>query len=458
MKKMKKLLSVMLTALLIMQLGSICLGAFAANDYTIVSPYEDVVWEGDNAWGAYKGTLHSHSTYSDATETLSTMIKEYYNQDYDFVANADHGITGVEWNKAPEKRFLYNYQLLIGYSFEHLTDEEYEQITAGSYPLYDGTIRDKKMTCVTGANELNHVSLTKNHVNGYFLPAEVGNGPIGGENEYGYEQAVKFVDECGGLSHINHPGDWLASNSDMNNVNRKDAVEFFGNLMLKYDSCLGTEVFNEDNGTTGYDRILWDNLLMYTLPYGKNVIAFSNTDAHDKENVDTSFSIFMMEENNVENIKATMQSGAFFGVTRRIRANPVLGPSTEIDAMNKDIPYPMFKSLTVDGHKITANVTNASTVQFIANGEVIKYVPVDGNGTVTLDLDTIEGAEDFLYVRAEIMGEGGMCISQAMVIDNGTAPLEFVEPELTLAEKFIRFFESTMIYSIACELINLIKG
>ena len=458
MKKFKKALSIMLTALLIMQLGSVCMSSFAANDYTIVSPYADVVWEGDNAWGAYKGTLHSHTTYSDATETLSTMIKEYYNQDYDFVANADHGITGVEWNKAPEKRFLYNYQLLIGYSFEHLTDEEYEQITAGSYPLYDGTIRNKKMTCVTGANEHNHLSLTKNHVNGYFLPESVGNGPVGGENEYGYEQAVKFVDECGGLSHINHPGDWLASNSDMNNVNRKDAVEFFGNLMLKYDSCLGTEVFNEDNGTTGYDRILWDNLLMYTLPYGKNVIAFSNTDAHDKENVDTSFSIFMMEENSVENIKETMQSGAFFGVTRRIRANPVIGPSNEIDAMNKtDIPYPMFKSLTVDGHKITASVTDASAVQFIANGKVINHTAVDGDGTVTLDLDTIEGAEDFLYVRAEIMGEGGMCISQAMVIDNGTAPLEFVEPKLTIAEKFIRFFESTMIYSIACELISLIK-
>ena len=224
MKKFKKTLSVMLVALLVMQLGMGCVGAFAASDYTIVSPYADVEWEGDEAWGAYKGTLHTHTTYSDATETLSTMIKEYYNQDYDFVANADHGITGVEWNKAPEKRFLYNYQLLIGYSFEHLTDEEYEQITAGSYPLYDGTIRNKEMVCVTGANEHNHLSLTKNHVNGYFLPEDVGNGPVGGENEYGYEQAVKFVDECGGLSHINHPGDWLASNSDMNNVNNKEHI------------------------------------------------------------------------------------------------------------------------------------------------------------------------------------------------------------------------------------------
>ena len=107
MKKFRKILSIMLTALLIMQLGSVCMGAFAANDYKIVSPYENVKWSGDDAWGAYKGTLHTHTTYSDADDTLPVMIKEYYNQDYDFVANADHGITGVEWNKEPDTQLLY---------------------------------------------------------------------------------------------------------------------------------------------------------------------------------------------------------------------------------------------------------------------------------------------------------------------------------------------------------------
>lgn len=457
MKKFKKALSIMLTALIIMQLGSICMSAFAANDYTIVSPYKDVIWEGENAWGAYKGTLHTHTTYSDADDTLPVMIKEYYNQDYDFVANADHGITGVEWNKEPDTQLLYTYQLLIDNPYEHLTDEEFEQITSGSYPLYDGTVRNKKMVCVTGANEFNNLSLTKNHVNGYFLPADKGNGFPGAENELGYEQAIKYIEDNGGLSHINHPGDWLDSNSDSNVVNDAEAVEFFGNLILKYDSCLGTEVFNERNGTTGYDRILWDNLLMYTLPYGKNVIGFSNTDAHNTDNVDTSFSIFMMEENTVENIKATMQNGAFFGVTRKLRPNPTLNHFEELDVMNTDIPYPMFKSLTVDGHKITASVTDAQFVQFIANGKVISKTDVNGSGTVTLDLDTIENAEDFLYVRAEVNGEGGICVSQAMIIDDGTAPLEFEEPKLSIVDRLTMIFKGSKIYTIAMELVRLIK-
>ncbi|MBE6771195.1 MAG: hypothetical protein E7547_03505 [Ruminococcaceae bacterium] len=460
MKKFKKVLSIALTALLIMQLGALCFGASAANaDYKIVSPYEDVIWSGNNAWGAYKGTLHTHTTYSDADDTLPVMIKEYYNQDYDFVANADHGITGVEWNKEPDTQLLYTYQLLIDNPYEHLTDEEYEAITSGTYPLYDGTARNKKMVCVTGANEFNYISLTKNHVNGYFLPADKGNGFPGAENELGFEQAIKYIEENGGLSHINHPGDWLDSNSNPDIVNDPESIKFFGDLILKYDSCLGTEILNERNGTTGYDRILWDNLLMYTLPYGKNVIGFSNTDAHHTGTVDTSFSVFMMEENTVENIKKTMQSGALFAITRKLRPNDVIGPAEEIDVSNTDLPYPMFSSLTVDGHKITAEVTDADTIQWIANGKIISKSTVnDANPVITLDLDTISGAENFDYVRVEIFGEGGLCISQAMVIDDGSAHLTFEADEPTFFESIVNIFRGSKIFAIIVELYRLIKG
>lgn len=448
MKNAKKVLSILLSTIMLMQFAVI---GFAADaDYTIVSPYEDVIWEGDGAWGAYKGTIHSHTTYSDADDTLPVMVKEYYNQDYDFLAIADHGITGVDWDEEPETQILYTYQLLIDNPYEHLTTEEYEQLKNGTYPLYDGTIRNKKIVPVLGANEFNNLSLTKNHVNGFFLPADKGNGFPGMENEMGYEQAVKYIDENGGLSHINHPGDWLATNDNPDAVNEPENIKFFGDLMLKYDSCLGMEVFNERNGTTGYDRILWDNLLMYCLPYGKNIIGYSNTDAHNTDNVDTSFSVFMMKENNVENIKETMQNGAFFMITRRLRPNDTIGPEWEIDTMNKGLPYPMFTSLTVDGHKITATAKDATEIRWIANGEIISKSAI--NGAVTLDLDTIDGAEDYQYVRAEIYGEGGLCISQALVIDNGSEPLEFEEEEMSFIERLRIFFKGTKIWTIISEI------
>ena len=424
-------------------------------DYTIVSPYEDVIWEGEGAWGAYKGSLHSHTTYSDGNVDLATMVKEYYNRDYDFLANADHGVTGVEWNKAPKKVLLYSYQKLLGYDVAHLTDEEYVAITTGTYPTADGTVRNNGMTCVVGANELNNMTLTKSHVNAFFIPSNVGNGYGGWEN--GFEDAVKFTDKHGGLSVINHPGDWLESRGNISSVSDPKNVKYFGDIILKYDSCLGIEVFNETNSVTPFDRILWDNLLMYTLPYGKNVIGFSNTDAHTVENIDSSFNIFMMEENNVENIKETMQSGASFMVTRELPCgNDIIGPAEGFDMKNTDVPYPVFTKVAVDGHKVTVKAENASTVQFIANGEVI-YSTEIGAGEVTLDLDTVEGAENFQYVRAEAFGEGGICLTQALVIDDGPTD-EFQKDKgiLPFIKKVIFTLKSSRLWVIIVELFRML--
>lgn len=452
---MKKLIS--LTLCFLICFSAVVLTANAESEYTVISPYSEVVWDGDNAWGAYKGTLHSHSTYSDADVDLATMIKAYYNQGYDFLANSDHGITGVEWNRKQPTLLLYAYQKLSGKTVAHLTDEEFEAITTGTYPLEDGSVRGKKMVCVTGANELNNLTLTKCHVNAFFLPEGKGNGFGGSEN--GFEKAVKFTNDNGGLSIINHPGDWLESNNDISQVSKQENIEFFGDILLKYDSCLGMEVFNEKNSVTPYDRILWDNLLMYTLPYGKNVIGFSNTDAHVTENIDSSFSIFMMKENTVENIRETMQSGASFLVTRSLkRGNDIIGPSKAFDVRNENIPYPLFTKVTVDGHKITVKANDAHTVQFIADGKVIYKTDATAD-EITLDLDSVDGAENFSYVRAEAFGDGGLCLTQALVIDNGSEPLEYEDKNTlaSIAEKFVFLLKSSRIWTIIIELYRMTK-
>lgn len=453
MKKSGKIMSVLLCFALLLQAAALGTTAFAAeNDsYTIVSPYKDVVWSGENAWGAYRGNLHSHTTYSDGNIDLDTMVKKYYELGYDFLANADHGVTGVEWNKEPSRQVLYSYQTLLGYKVAHMSDEDYAAVTNGTY-----NNRGRKMVCVTGGNELNNLSLSKNHVNGFFLPSDVGNGFGGIENEAGYEKAIKFVQDNGGLSHINHPGDWIESNANPEAVNDQYNIKMFGDLILKYDSCLGTEVLNEKNGTTGYDRVLWDNLLMYCLPYGKTVLGFSNTDAHNLENVDSSFSVFMMEENTVDNIKATMQNGAFFAVTRILRGNDFeIGPKEGFDVRNTDLAYPMFTELSVDGHKITVTATDAEEIQFIANGKVISKQAI-GSDAVVLDLDQIDGAADFEYVRVELKGQGGMCLSQALVIDDGSEPLKF-EENATFAQKLVIAFKGTKLWTIIQEISYMIK-
>ena len=162
----------------------------------------------------------------------------------------------------------------------------------------------------------------------------------------------------------------------------------------------------------------------------------------------------------VENIKETMQNGNFFMVTRNLRQNVVndIGPDEAFDVIDKiGMAYPMFTKVSVDGHKITVAARDADKLQFIANGKVIAKYDI-GESEITLDLDTIEGAEDFLYVRAELLGEGGMTITQALTIDNGAEKLEFVEKTgiEALWEDILTVLSSLRIVVIVQEIIRAI--
>ncbi len=451
---MKKVLCVLFSALML--LSAVSVPVFAdSGDYVIDSPYKDVVWSGDNAWGAYKGNLHTHSTVSDAEMDYNEMIIEHYKQGFDFLAMTDHGVTGKAWNEEPTHLPLYLYQYIAGRKTTRLTDEEFEGITSGTYPV-DGKARGYGMTCVTGGNELNALTITKCHVNGMFLPPHEGDNYLGFENDH--EGAVKLADEAGGISFINHPGDWLHSSRDRAISSDPENVHYFSDIILKYDSCYGMEVFNERNHVTPYDRVLWDNILMECLPYGKNVIAYSNNDAHYYSHVDSSFSVFMMEENNEENIKKTMENGAFFCVTRELRADPVFGPAEDMDVRYSEVPYPEFTELSVDGHTVTVKAKNCYNIQWVANGNVIASKDVAQSGeetTYVLDLDTVEGAEDFLYIRCQLLGEGGITLSQALVIDNGAEPLKY-EPDTTSFNAKLQNFLHRLKSLRICVLVELI--
>ena len=82
MKNFKRVLSLALSFIMIFSVCIIGAGAAEAADYKIVSPYADVIWSGDNAWGAYRGNLHSHTTYSDADIDLAAITREHPNIRY----------------------------------------------------------------------------------------------------------------------------------------------------------------------------------------------------------------------------------------------------------------------------------------------------------------------------------------------------------------------------------------
>ncbi|MCL1866035.1 MAG: hypothetical protein FWF82_01340, partial [Oscillospiraceae bacterium] len=58
-------------------------------NFTVLNPYEQVDWD---SWGQYKAALHSHSTLSDGSSTISDMAERHYELGYNIVALTDHNI------------------------------------------------------------------------------------------------------------------------------------------------------------------------------------------------------------------------------------------------------------------------------------------------------------------------------------------------------------------------------
>jgi len=400
-------------------------------NYTITNPYATVDW---NTWGHYKANLHTHSTVSDGDDAFTDVIEAYYAQGYDILGMTDHGVVNKGWDKVPNTVPLLSFHFLNPFvKAVPLTGERYKEITAGSDRGGRG------MTDVPDGIELNAAVLTKSHVNGFFC--DYGQGMWGKENDF--EGPIAAVDKLGGLTFINHPGDWLGSAKDVNIAKDPKNIKFFADIIKKYKSCLGIEVLNCYDSPTRNDRVLWDGLLESVIPTGRNVWGFSNSDSHNMGDIDTSFEVFMMPSNNVANVRTAMENGTFFACGRFAR--PELG-----DGFKGTGAYPTVTSISVDNsrNQITIQGADYDKIQWISKGEVI----ATGN---TIDLNAFEG-QIGCYVRAQLEGPGGICMTQAFVTDDGSTPIP--EPQenyfVKLWDNFVFAVISTRVYVIFDKLIE----
>ena len=81
--------------------------------YKIINPYKNVTLLISNEEHHYKTNLHTHSTYSDANNTMADMIFGFYDNDFDILAFAEHGILGKEWNVEPSIIPLFRFQYIL---------------------------------------------------------------------------------------------------------------------------------------------------------------------------------------------------------------------------------------------------------------------------------------------------------------------------------------------------------
>ncbi len=382
--------------------------------YKITNPYAAVTALLPDLENHYKTNLHTHSTYSDANNTMVEMIEGFYDKDFDILAFAEHGLLGKEWDREPTIVPLFLFQNLWHGKRQHLNSQQYKAIQTGTYKTKDGERTKKRgLMSVPNAIEANMFTLVKNHVNGYFTD-DACEGIYGKENDY--EIPIRKIEKSGGVSHINHPTDWLQAYKDPDCARVPENVEFFADLLRRYPSCLGTEVLNMYDRPNRSDRILWDELLKTLIPEGKRTVwGFANSDAHRVTEIDTAFMDFVLPECNLTELRKAMENGTFFAIARY--AKNELGE----DFVGEGV-CPRVTSIEVDeeNDKITLTGINCRAVEWIYDGKVISRDEIDADGTVVSTLDLSAHSEEIgCYVRAQLIGRGGICMTQAFICDDG---------------------------------------
>ena len=441
--------------------------AFAASDvdYKINNPYDGVNFE---TYNVYKADLHSHTTFSDGHDSLPEMVERHYELGFDIYARTDHSTTSYGYmshNYVPAMKVLgliKNGEVggeVLSTSGTAANGNAYTvKTSAAGDEYYSQTAADgegQAMLSVPYGNEQNGTSFNNAHVNTWFV--DYGNGRLGGTSDY--ESVIKAVDELGGLSVINHPGEYTNARDEIytadaynrDNISYNYKINKFENILLKYDSCIGIDINSKGDGRTRFDRKLWDILLTDLVPYGRNVLAIATTDAHNLDIADSGYTMHYMPSNTSENLRTSLENGEFFPASKYVgnfdelvtlrnelvasnnpeaakmiaELNTIIAQSEAEMAEGEEgekfkamegAESPLFTNVVVDEAEDTIALTaeNALIVHWIANGEVIHV------GS-TIDLDDYSDKIGS-YVRAEAYGEGGVIYTQAFTLEYDGAP------------------------------------
>ena len=372
-------------------------------DFTIDSPYANVNWK---TYGQYKADFHAHSNESDGSPQPADTIEEHYKKGYDILALTDHNVTNTTWNRKDDP---------TGNGRTYLTDERLEEIT-------NGVGREGRgMVAIMNSDEQS----VSDHLNTFFAPFN---------NEAGatLESNIAKTQELGGICHINHPGRYYGG-SNTSGTNGEDAannpanIKKYVDLFMKYQACVGMEIINKLDGDSYSDRILWDNILMETMPQGRFVWGFSNDDTHSNSATGHSYNMMLLPSNTPTNVRAAMESGAFYASAKVAKREGYT--VTDIETIN-DYQPPVITNIEVDQDEDTITIEGDlyRTIEWIADGEVI----ATGN---TIDLNDYEG-KVHSYIRAQLKGDEGISFTQPFGIDAvnaGSAQLN-ADKELAVVE------------------------
>ncbi|MCL2548013.1 MAG: hypothetical protein FWE76_02470 [Symbiobacteriaceae bacterium] len=426
--------------------------------YNIDNPYADVNW---STSGQYKAANHTHSTFSDGSNFRRDMLLDKYAKNFDIVAMTDHDTTTIAWDSWTAAGSWNNNWNNIGLSDDVLlTAQELSAINAGTYNKTNpspGTYNGNRTNTngMISMGESNETSaegerfngggsnFQNHHINAFFatsLPGDVGQDR-NNSSDFGrtMDEVIKEVAARGGITHFNHPGRYTGGQNNAARSSDPAIVGKYVGLFIENPSCVGMEIINKWDGESINDRILWDNILTQTMPQGRAVWGFTNDDSHSLSGNGHAWNVMLMPTLSQAGARNSMETGAFYGVSRIDRkhsVNSVGTPGAPAQTTTTDTMYnggsdnalalsflaqsatPSISNIAVSGNTITIAGSGFSKVVWYSGTEndASKVIATGNFIDVSLYADAIANG----YVRAELVGNTGVAYTQPFGITKAT--------------------------------------
>ena len=443
---------------LALSLAIISLGApatAAAQDgrsmqYDIANPYANVDWA---TTGQYNAANHTHSTFSDGSNFRRDMLLDKYAKNFDIVAMTDHDTTTTAWDAWTAQGSWNNNWNNIGLGDDVLLKaEEMAAINAGTYDKENpspGTYSGNRTNAngMISMGESNETSaegerfndggsnFRNHHINAFFtkgLQGDVGQNR-NDVSDFGrtMDEVIKEVAARGGITHLNHPGRYTGGQNNAARSSDSAIVGKYVELFMDNPSCVGMEIINKWDGESINDRILWDNILTQTMPQGRGVWGFTNDDSHSLSGNGHAWNVMLMPALSQAGARNSMETGAFYGVSRIDRKHGVNSagtPGAPAQTTTTDSMYgggtdnmmalgflaqdaaPSISDIVVNGNFITISGSDFNKIVWYSGTENdASKIIATGN---TIDVSEYPELAVNGYVRAELVGNAGVAYTQ----------------------------------------------
>ncbi len=233
---------------------------------------------------------------------------------------------------------------------------------------------------------------------------------------------------------LSHVGEYVYTDKDSADHVGQKVDDYYANKFARLfldnaGSSIGMGINSATDAHTRCDRILYDQILQKTIPNGVVPWGFCFSDSHDVRSLNDAYTMLMMKDFDMDNVRSSMENGWSFAVSHYSNGVELNGME-EMPGFDEDKVYdeelylldntPMVTRIDVDQENGTIKVegTNFDRITWVSNGNVILREENITDGTATLDLYSDDLLDDpYLYVRFYITGENGICYAQPFVLN-----------------------------------------